>query len=341
MKSSAFILGFIFAFLLKRGGFCFAGTIEDVVLEKHPYNLCLFISLVSTEATVYHIMLMSGVLPPVVFKYFSLLATSLGGFIFGIGAVLCSGCITGQLIKVGDGRITGIISSIFFMIGVATARSGALKGLSQFLFSQTLVQDDLHGHLASLAPILFGLLALTSYAIMFWHVKREKSFPLPRRYACPVRHLFCEKLWKREIVVILLGLLLAMGFYFSNMTGRNDSFAITAPLTAIFSLLVNGKGTIDWAVILVSGIVAGSVFTTCISGEFYLVSSSAISILKHIVGGFLMGLGAVWAGGCIVSNGLVGTAQLSLRACLAFSCMIGGIWLASLSLSTVLYRRKM
>ena len=340
MKTSAFVLGFIFAFLLKRGRFCFAGTIEDVVLEKHPYNLVLLIALVSTEATLYHLMVMLNVIPAPSFKYFSLLATSIGGLLFGIGAVLSSGCITNALIKVGDGRITGIITSVFFMLGARMARDGAWKKVGLLLFSQTLIIDDWHKRFASFVLLIFVLLALASYIVMFYHAKREKPFSLPRRYSSPIRHLFCEKLWRREIIVILLACLLAIGFYFSNLTGRNDSFAITAPLTSVFSLLLDGKGQMDWAVILLCGLLAGSALTAWSSGEFALLSSSATSLLKHMLGGLLMGVGAVWAGGCIVSNGLVGTAQFSLRAWVALIFMTCGIWLATLVLSTILYRRN-
>ena len=339
MKISAFVLGFIFAFLLKRGRFCFAGTIEDVVLEKHPYNLVLFLALVSIEATLYHLMIMMGVVMPVAFKYFSLLATSIGGTLFGIGAVLCSGCITATLIKVGDGRITGIISAIFFMIGTLVARNGILKAVSQFLFSKTLLKDELYKTSTPLVLLIFGMLMLISYVLMFVHCKKEKLFSLPPKYSHFLLHLCCEKLIRREIVVVLTAVLLALGFYFSNLTGRNDSFAITAPLSSIFNILINGQGAVDWAVILVIGIVSGSFFTAFISGEFSVVSTSASSIIKHIIGGILMGVGATWAGGCIVSNGLVATAQLSIRAWVAFAFMMLGIWMASSILNALLMRK--
>ena len=340
MKISAFVLGFIFAFLLKRGRFCFAGTIEDVLLEKRPYNLVLLLALISTEATLYHLMLMVGLIPPISFKYFSLLATSIGGLIFGVGAVLCSGCITAALMKVGDGRITGIISIIFFMIGASMARSGILKVIGQFLASQTLMKDEFNKIFAPFALSFFGVLTILSYALMFLHCKREKPFFLPRKYSHPLHYLFCENLIRRESVVILLGVFLAIGFYFSNLTGRNDSFAITAPLTSLFNLLVNNKGAVDWGVVLVVGIVVGSLFTSFVSGEFFLVSTSAPSIIKHIVGGLLMGIGASWAGGCILSNGFVGTAQISLRAWVALLFIIVGIWLASAILTAILMKKN-
>ncbi len=329
MKISGFILGFLFGFLLKRGRFCIAGTIQDVLLEKHFYNLVLIFALISTEAVLYHMMILLDIIPYPTFKYFSILATILGGFVFGIGAVLSSGCITSTLIKVGDGRIMGLISLIAFMLGTSIARVGFLKSISQFLFSKTLIKDELYKMPSFAILLIFGIILISTYIIMFLHTKNSKSnFDMSQKHS-GIRHIFCEKIWKRELIVIFSGILMAIGFYFSNRTGRNDGFAITVPLFSLFNFLINSKGNIDWAVLLVLGIICGSLFTTFISGELYLVGSSAVSILKNMLAGLLMGIGATWAQGCIVSNGLVGTAQLSIRSWIALVFIMFGIWIAT------------
>lgn len=43
----------------------------------------------------------------------------------------------------------------------------------------------------------------------------------------------------------------------------------------------------------------------------------------------MMGLGAVWASGCLVGNGLVGTAQFSVKSWYALLFIAIGIWIAS------------
>lgn len=326
MKMSGMIIGFLFGFLLKRGRFCIAGTIQDVYLEKQWYNLVLIFALISTEAFLYHIMILFNAIPLATFKYFSLSATIIGGIIFGIGSVMSSGCITSTLIKTGDGRLMGILSLITFVLGTAIAKNGILKGISQFLFSKTLVKDELYKLPTYVTLLIFGIILLATYTIMFFHYKKEQNdFKMPQKYK-GARHLFCEKIWKREVIVIFSGILMAEAFYFSNLTGRNDGFGITVPLFSLFNFITNAKGSLDWGVMLVLGIILGSIFTTFISGELYIVSSSASSIIKNMLGGLLMGIGASWASGCIISNGLVGTAQLSLRSYLALACIMLGIW---------------
>lgn len=43
----------------------------------------------------------------------------------------------------------------------------------------------------------------------------------------------------------------------------------------------------------------------------------------------MMGVGAVWAKGCLIGNGLVATAQLSSRAWIALIFIVLGIWTGS------------
>lgn len=42
-----------------------------------------------------------------------------------------------------------------------------------------------------------------------------------------------------------------------------------------------------------------------------------------------MGIGATWGQGCIIGNGLVGTAQLSLKAWYATIFLVLGVWVSS------------
>ena len=115
-KISGLFIGLLFGFLLKRGRFCPTGTIRDIYLEKKYYNAVLILAIIATEGVLYHLLVGSGVITTPFFGCYSLIAVPIGGFIFGIGAVMTNGCITSTLVKVGDGRIIGILSLIVFAI---------------------------------------------------------------------------------------------------------------------------------------------------------------------------------------------------------------------------------
>ena len=324
---SGLIIGIIFGFLLKRGRFCPTGTIRDVRLEGHTYNLILILALIATEGFLYYAMISAGLVPMPKLKGFPLISVMLGSFIFGFGAVLTNGCITSSLVKTGDGRLTGIVSVITFTLGAAFAKQGALKPVTQALASQLLIADTLHKNLPTLA--IFGVIAIPLYIVMFRHYKTHKlKFSLPKRYS-GLRHLVCEKIWPKEIIVVLCGVLMAAGFYFSNRAGRNGGFGITTPLISWLNVIVNNNYGLNWASTLVAGTILGSFITTLISGEFALVGTNAVTIVKTMIGSILMGVGAVWAQGCLIGNGLVGTAQLSVRAWTGFLCITFGIWTAT------------
>ena len=324
---SGLIIGIIFGFLLKRGRFCPTGTIRDVRLEGHTYNLILILALIATEGFLYYAMIAAGLVPMPKLKGFPLISVMLGSFIFGFGAVLTNGCITSSLVKTGDGRLTGIVSVITFTLGAAFAKQGALKPVTQALASQLLIADTLHKNLPALA--IFGVIAIPLYIVMFRHYKTHKlKFSLPKRYS-GLRHLVCEKIWPKEIIVVLCGVLMAAGFYFSNRAGRNGGFGITTPLISWLNVIVNNNYGLNWASTLVAGTILGSFITTLISGEFALVGTNAVTIVKTMIGSILMGVGAVWAQGCLIGNGLVGTAQLSVRAWTGLLFITFGIWTAT------------
>ena len=324
---SGLIIGIIFGFLLKRGRFCPTGTIRDVRLEGHTYNLILILALIATEGFLYYAMISAGLVPMPKLKGFPLISVMLGSFIFGFGAVLTNGCITSSLVKCGDGRLTGIVSVITFTLGAAFAKQGALKPVTQALASQLLIADTLHKNLPTLA--IFGVIAIPLYIVMFRHYKTHKlKFSLPKRYS-GLRHLVCEKIWPKEIIVVLCGVLMAAGFYFSNRAGRNGGFGITTPLISWLNVIVNNNYGLNWASTLVAGTILGSFITTLISGEFALVGTNAVTIVKTMIGSILMGVGAVWAQGCLIGNGLVGTAQLSVRAWTGLLFITFGIWTAT------------
>lgn len=53
------------------------------------------------------------------------------------------------------------------------------------------------------------------------------------------------------------------------------------------------------------------------------------TIIYTIIGSALMALGAIWGQGCIISNGFVFTAQLSMKGWLAFVFLMLGIWISA------------
>ena len=94
-------------------------------------------------------------------------------------------------------------------------------------------------------------------------------------------------------------------------------------------MIIEETEGIGWSKLFIVGIIIGSFLTSFFSEEFSIVRVNIKTLIKSIIGSFLMGLGAVWASGCLIGNGLVGTAQFSVKSWYALFFIAIGIWLAS------------
>ena len=95
--------------------------------------------------------------------------------------------------------------------------------------------------------------------------------------------------------------------------------------------------TIDWQWMLVLGLLIGAVLSAVVSGDFRwefvpplwegaFGHTPAARIITALVGGWLIGFGARWTGGCTSGHGISGTLQLVVSSWVAVLCFfIGGI----------------
>ena len=119
-------------------------------------------------------------------------------------------------------------------------------------------------------------------------------------------HLLLEKQWNPLATGFLVGVVAVIAWPTSWASGRQDGLGITTPSSNLVNLIVTGDvKRLDWGVLLVLGILLGSYLAAKASGEFRVRVPSAQVIQRSIAGGVLMGIGAVWAGGCSIGNALV------------------------------------
>ena len=208
LNISGLFIGLLFGFLLKRGRFCPTGTIRDIYLEKKYYNAVLILAIIATEGLFYHIMVGSTVIPSPYFGCYSMVAVPIGGFIFGIGAVLTNGCVTSTLVKVGDGRIIGILSLIVFATTEYFTNKWIFKPFTQKVMGLQEVYDIDLFDMPFSPIIIFAPVAVLLYILMF--IITECTDP---NTSCRKATQGCAtssaKDWSREVTVILIGVLMA------------------------------------------------------------------------------------------------------------------------------------
>lgn len=231
MAISGLIVGILFGFLLKRSRFCFTGTIRDIYLEKKPYNMVIIATVIFTQAFLYHLMVLLGLVPAPDLFSFSLPAIIIGSFIYGFGAVMMNGCMTASLVKSGDGRIIGFVSLLAFIGGTYLATNSFLRPVTDSLDMGFSVFEKFYRSFPNYVPVIASfIICVILYYMMYRNYKKNKlSFKMPQQYT-GIRHLLFEKIWSKEVAAISIGVLMAAGFYFHNLAGTNAGFAISTPI---------------------------------------------------------------------------------------------------------------
>ncbi|WP_456079853.1 YeeE/YedE family protein [Mogibacterium sp.] len=321
------LVGIAFGFVLKKSRICYTGTIRDIYLEGRNYNLLLLLATIFTEAVVYNIFVIAGYVTDGYMTSFSLVALPVGSMLFGFGAVMSSGCLTMSIVKSGDGRIIGWISLATFMIvGCFFSAGGGRFFAGKFIqtyevFDKELIED---------ARIRLGISVVVTiliYVAMWRKAKKKKK----KSHNLNLRN--------KDVWFILSGIVLGIAFPVSEHFGRIGGVAIVSPLLSYpFTIMkpaqiVGGCNIYDQhfglGSTLVFGILLGSFLTSVLSKEFHVVIPSMGQIVKTIIGSAMMAFGALVAGGCLVGNGLVKTAQFSAKAWVSLIFIALGIWIAS------------
>jgi uncharacterized membrane protein YedE/YeeE len=91
-----------------------------------------------------------------------------------------------------------------------------------------------------------------------------------------------------------------------------------------YSFLGIFKGT--WGVFFILAIPLGAAISAVLLKEFKWKIASAQEILTVLFGSFLMGIGAVIAGGCNLGHGVTGMSTMALSSLVAITAIVLGNW---------------
>ncbi len=160
--------------------------------------------------------------------------------------------------------------------------------------------------------------------------------------------------WPAMIVGALIGLLECLTFLLLDKPiGCSTAFARTGGMIEKpLGRPISGNPyyrlfppVVDWEWVFVAGIPIGAFLAASLAGEFRLEwvpplwqrtfgPGIALRLGAAAAGGFLVGLGARWAGGCTSGHGISGALQLAVSSWLASAAFFaGGILSAKLLFS--------
>ena len=271
------------------------------------------------------------------------LSALVGGFLFGLGMVLGSGCGSKTLVRIGSGNLKAFV--VFLVMGVAAFAT--LKGITAVLRVATVERVGIElsqgSTLTDWAASALGVpataagIALSMViggGLIFW-ASRERSFRHPENYIAGVGigGAVIAMWWVSGNLghVVEHPETLQEAFLATN-SGRMEALSFTAPMAYALDWVIlfsDRSKVLTLAVVSVLGVIAGSAVQAVVSGDFRWEGFGGTEDLaNHLIGAMLMGIGGVTAMGCTVGQGLSGMSTLSASSFLAVAAIMFGAVMA-------------
>ena len=310
----AIFAGVSLGYALERGDFCFHSTLRG--LFRKPKQLDLFraylLALLIATPAVYLLRQMGWIdplIPP-----FAWQANILGGLIFGAGMVIAASCITGLFYKLGHGMLGTLVGLAAWALGDILVYRGPLSGLRATLSaggtSQTITQ--LLGSAGWIVLIGLGLVA----AFWLWRAPEESRNQR-------------DKLWGWLPLGIVVGSIISLSWLLAKAGGTNYPYGTSYVPTGIYLALFEGgsEGSSPWIPIALVSLIPGALIAAMRSKTLWVRGETGKRYLQLATGGFLMGVGAAFAGGCNLGHSLVGVPLLSVGSIVTTVSMAVGVFL--------------
>jgi hypothetical protein len=325
---SALAIGLIYGSIGLLSGFCMLSSLRGWWAEGdgrlvRTYALAMGVAIAASQILAAaglidlgkSIYLQSAFSAPVMF---------FGGLLFGYGMVLSNGCGSRALVLLGRGNLRSLVVVIILAIFAQMTLKGliapgriAMVGASQ----TTVATNSLPALLSSLGLSAVGarmiaasLLGALLIIFAFAYVPFRQS---PGQIGAG----------------IAVGLLVAAGWCATGFLGADDfnptpvtSLTFIAPIAdALQYVMLSTGSTLNFGIVTVFGVFAGSFITALLTGRFHLEGyQSPRHMLRSAGGAALMGAGGVMAFGCSIGQGLTGLSTLALASFIAVAGIMLG-----------------
>ena len=342
----SFLIAMVFGAVVNKTNFCTMGAVSDWVNmgskdRLRAWFLAMGIAILATQAMQY-----KGIIDVSEAIYltpnFGWLGYLFGGFLFGVGMTLASGCGQRTLVRAGGGNLKSLV--VMILLGLTAYMT--MRGLLALVRVNAIEVTNIN--LAAKGIVDQGIGTLISSALGV-----ENSTLISRVVAVLlggglVVYAFLGKEFRRSFDNILagvaIGLIIPAGWYVTGVIGFDDfdpvrleSYTFIAPTGQGLMYLQTFTGsTINFGIAAVAGVILGSFLYVILTGKFRLETfSNREDMIRHMLGGVLMGFGGVLALGCTIGQGITGMSTLALGSLLALISIIFG---SALTMKTDYYR---
>lgn len=327
-----FLGGLLLGAISQRTHFCTMGAVSDVVHMGDWTRARQWISAIGIAMMGFAALTDSGLIDPSKTLYastrFIWLSTCVGGFMFGYGMVIASGCGNKTLVRIGGGNLKSLV--VFVVMGISAFVT--LKGITAVVRVNTVDAVALTmpagANLNSLgiAGLGYGLGLVLLLAV--W---RHKDFWAFNNVLASVGVGGC--------VVAMWWVSGHLGFvpehpetldavYLATSSGRIEALTFTAPIAHTLDWLMfysDQSKVLTAGVAAVVGVVVGAFMIATWTRTFRWEGfANPRDLGQHLIGAVLMGVGGVTAMGCTIGQGVSGISTLSLNSGVALAAILVG-----------------
>jgi uncharacterized membrane protein YedE/YeeE len=337
-------IGAVFGFVMQRGRFCMNSAYREVLFQDYTmlraYVLAIVVTMIGANLIedmgwLQHADETGAMVAGTLYRQgFAPWANIIGGYIFGLGIVLAGGCGSGILYKVGEGNLAYIFAVFGFFFGIVITKFGLLKPVYDALISKIVTVGD--GETPTLANVIgvnkWIIIAVVTAVSVPFILKGEPLKKVKKGYS-----------W--SVVGIFVGVVAVAAWWASEYYGgRARGLSFTGPLREFFLALSFGNYmndpanvvaaesrsllgiTFSWSSLYVLAVPFGAYLSGKLLKEVKLKVPPADEMLKVLLGGVIMGIGAQIGGGCNIGHGLTGMSTLAVSSWVATVFIILGNW---------------
>jgi uncharacterized protein len=255
---------------------------------------------------------------------FSVPVMFFGGVLFGYGMVLSNGCGSRALVLLGRGNLRSFV----VVIVLAIVAQMTLKGLIAPARIAMVGASQTNAATNSVPALLAAMgLSATTARMM------AASIVAAALIVFALAHPAFRRSPGQIASGLVVGLLVSAGWFATGYLGADDfnptpvtSLTFIAPIAdALQYVMLSTGSTLNFGIVTVFGVFAGSLVTALATGRFHLEGfQSPRHMLRSGGGAALMGAGGVMAFGCSVGQGLTGFSTLALASLIAFAGIVLG-----------------
>ncbi|MCK4950657.1 MAG: YeeE/YedE family protein [Gammaproteobacteria bacterium] len=315
-------VGAVFAIVVQRFRFCLVAGISSLLLIKDSRQTLAFAVAILVAITGTQLLEMMDIVAIADSAYrnntLDWFGAAVGGLVFGIGATLAGGCAARTLVRTMEGSIHSLIVLVSFAVVAAITQFGFLESFRIDLTHATAIELTTDAGIASILSLPpWMVLAVVVAGLL----------------------LFIYKSWQRSpdktmlAVGFIAGGLVVLSWYITGVLAQDEfepvrpsAMTMSGPLARFGYFLISGRlAALSFAISFVIGMAVVSLLLALATRQFKMAAPAKGMVKMALLGGSLMGFGAIMAYGCNIGQGMSGLSTLSLESLIAVVGMVAGI----------------